>query len=227
MGIFSKNKNPKGSNSRSSSSSTNHKTPLENKAQIVVEFIQDYKDDEEYEEFFEYNDLGIPLAIAITQDMAYLTDSGSNVFEETWARLCDLFDADVSDSYESIDELMDSESFQIDLSKSTQQTASNLLWAIPSYASAVSALHNNEPQSEEQIIEGIRQIFQEVTGSQLAVEDFDKRFAEDLGIDSLALVEGMMACEDMFDISISNQEAFTLLMPSQVVAHVATKRSES
>ena len=85
----------------------------------------------------------------------------------------------------------------------------------------------NEPLTDDQIIIGVMQIFQEITGAQLDFGDFDKRFTEDLGIDSLALVEGMMACEDMFDISISNQEAFTLVTSSQVVVFVAMKRSQS
>ena len=74
---------------------------------------------------------------------------------------------------------------------------------------------------------GVMRIFQEITGAQLDFGDFDKRFTEDLGIDSLALVEGMIACEDMFDVSISNQDASTLLTASQVVVFVAMKRSQS
>jgi hypothetical protein len=75
------------------------------KAEILVQFTQDYFNSGEYEEFFDYNDLGIPMSIAITQDMVILTDSGEQLLEETWIELCLLFEADPNGEYESIDDL--------------------------------------------------------------------------------------------------------------------------
>lgn len=76
------------------------------KAEILVQFTQDHFNTGEYDDFFDYNDLGIPLSIAITQDMVILTDSGEELLEETWSDLCLLFDADVNAEYESIDDLI-------------------------------------------------------------------------------------------------------------------------
>jgi hypothetical protein len=76
------------------------------KAEILVQFTQDYFNSGEYEEFFDYNDLGIPLSIAITQDMVILTDEGENLLEETWKELCLLFEANPDEEYESIDDLI-------------------------------------------------------------------------------------------------------------------------
>ena len=223
MGIFSRKKDPKESTLSSTASSTTHETSLEDKARIIVEFTQDHFNGGEYEDFFDYNDLGTPLAIAITQEMADLTDSGREVLEETWRNLCELFDADATASFESIDDLIgdyqeeeEEEEDHLDLDSSGS--------GLPESMAKVSI---NEPLTDDQIIIGVMQIFQEITGAQLDFGDFDKRFTEDLGIDSLALVEGMIACEDMFDISISNQEAFTLVTSSQVVVFVAMKRSQS
>ena len=75
------------------------------KAEILVQFTQDEFNSGEYEEFFDYNDLGIPLSIAITQDMVILTDAGEQLLEETWIELCLLFNADPNLEYESIDDL--------------------------------------------------------------------------------------------------------------------------
>jgi hypothetical protein len=75
------------------------------KAEILVQFTQDEFNSGEYEEFFDYNDLGIPLSIAITQDMVILTDSGEQLLEETWKELCLLFNANPDDEFESIDDL--------------------------------------------------------------------------------------------------------------------------
>jgi len=75
------------------------------KAEILVQFTQDEFNSGEYDEFFDYNDLGIPLSIAITQDMVILTDSGEQLLDETWKELCLLFNANPDDEYESIDDL--------------------------------------------------------------------------------------------------------------------------
>jgi hypothetical protein len=75
------------------------------KAEILVQFTQDHFNSGEYDDFFDYNDLGIPLSIAITQDMVILTDSGEALLEETWKDLCLLFDANPDNEYESIDDL--------------------------------------------------------------------------------------------------------------------------
>ena len=76
------------------------------KAEILVQFTQDSFNDENYDEFFDYNDLGIPLSIAIMQDMVILTNEGEQLLEETWIELCNLFEADPNSEYETIDDLV-------------------------------------------------------------------------------------------------------------------------
>ena len=75
------------------------------KAEILVQFTQDEFNSGEYDDFFDYNDLGIPMAIAVTQDMVILTDAGEQLLDETWNELCLLFEANPDDEYESIDDL--------------------------------------------------------------------------------------------------------------------------
>jgi hypothetical protein len=75
------------------------------KAEILVQFTQDHFNSEEYDEFFDYNDLGVPLAIAINNDLVILTDAGEQLLDETWKDLCLLFEADPNGEYESIDDL--------------------------------------------------------------------------------------------------------------------------
>jgi hypothetical protein len=88
-------------------SSSREKNLMENitKAQILVEFTQDNFNDEVYEDFFDYNDLGIPIAIALTQEMIILTDKGDALIDETWNELCQLFGADPNGQYKSIDDV--------------------------------------------------------------------------------------------------------------------------
>lgn len=92
---------------KNSHSITRQDTTMDNrtKAEILVQFTQDSFNDETYSEFFDYNDLGIPLSIAIVQEMVILTDAGEELLEETWKDLCLLFDANPDSEYESIDDL--------------------------------------------------------------------------------------------------------------------------
>jgi len=75
------------------------------KAEILVQFTQDEFNSGEYDEFFDYNDLGIPMSIALTQDMIILTNEGEQLLEETWKELCLLFKVDPDLEYETIDDL--------------------------------------------------------------------------------------------------------------------------
>jgi hypothetical protein len=75
------------------------------KAEILVQFTQDYFNSGEYDEFFDYNDLGVPMSIALDQEMIILTDKGEELLQETWNELCLLFNANPDDDYESIDDL--------------------------------------------------------------------------------------------------------------------------
>lgn len=93
---------------KNSYSTTKQDTKMDNrtKAEIIVQFAQDNLEDEVYEEFFDYNDLGIPLSIAIMQDMVILTDKGEEIINETWRILCELFGADPNGEYENVDDLI-------------------------------------------------------------------------------------------------------------------------
>jgi hypothetical protein len=78
------------------------------KAEIIFEFINDYRGDEAFEDFFSYNDLGVPLAVMIVNDLVILNEGGVKVLDETWESLCEnLNDADVEYDYESLNELIE------------------------------------------------------------------------------------------------------------------------
>lgn len=78
---------------------------LKDKAEIIIQFTQDSFDDEQYDDFFDYNDLGVPLAVAVFNDFVILTSEGMKIFNETWEQLCKLFDKDPNEEYESIDDI--------------------------------------------------------------------------------------------------------------------------
>ena len=78
------------------------------KAEIIFEFINGYRDEESFQDFFNYNDLGVPLAVMIVNDLVILNEGGVQVLDETWESLCEnLNDADIEYDYESLDELIE------------------------------------------------------------------------------------------------------------------------
>lgn len=59
-------------------------TPIENQIEILGTLYSTYRDEEEMADFFEYNDLGLPLAYLITEELAAIQDKGRLYIEETW-----------------------------------------------------------------------------------------------------------------------------------------------
>ena len=62
-------------------------TTDENKIRILADFYSKYRDDEEMEDFFDYNDLGLPMAYLVSEDLVSLKDKGNIYISETWALL--------------------------------------------------------------------------------------------------------------------------------------------
>jgi hypothetical protein len=83
---------------------------LKTKAQIIVDFAYRFtdSDNEDFQDFLDYNDLGIPLAVAITNDLCEINDKGMKVFEETYTLLLvELKVPDIYKDYEELDEILE------------------------------------------------------------------------------------------------------------------------
>ena len=223
MGIFSRKKKSNDSTALTLRTTTNHETSVITKAEIIVEFTQDNFNDEEFNEFFDYNDLGVPLAIAITQDMVDLTDSGLEIFEETWSDLCEIYGANPEESYEQLADLSgDDYEMTIPLEGAALDFSNQVLkdanWKPISF-------DNESPISYDEAEDGVLSLILEVTGEYLSEDLLDSRFVEDIGIDSMSLVEIALAAEDWFSISISNEEAQSIQTARQAANLVFQKRA--
>ena len=75
------------------------------KANLIVAFCQENLEDEDYLDFFNYNDLGIPLAISLNLGHIKLRSAGEEIIAETWTELCSLLNADPNGNYGSLTEL--------------------------------------------------------------------------------------------------------------------------
>jgi hypothetical protein len=88
------------------SSETMTETTFENQASILSELWVQYKGEEEFEDFFEYNDLGLPLAFAFAQGIVTHTAELEKYIGETWKLF--LEGLEVEDTgYESLEDLLD------------------------------------------------------------------------------------------------------------------------
>ena len=78
------------------------------KAEIIFEFINEYRDYEAFEDFFSINDLGVPMAVMIVNELVILNEGGVKVLDETWKDLCDnLNNADPDYNYANLEELIE------------------------------------------------------------------------------------------------------------------------
>lgn len=59
-------------------------TPLSDRTDILSDLWIRYKDDPEFVDFTSYNDLGLPLAYALSHGIIELTDQVEMFINETW-----------------------------------------------------------------------------------------------------------------------------------------------
>lgn len=62
-------------------------TDFRNKAEILAELWMDYRDDDEFKDFVEYSDLGLPLAYAIANGIVEASPMAEQFIEETFRLL--------------------------------------------------------------------------------------------------------------------------------------------
>ena len=82
-------------------------TSDENKVAILAELWMDYRNDPEFEDFIEYNDLGLPIAYAIDNEIALPTDLSTSFINETFDLLLTALSVDSDIEYENLEHLLD------------------------------------------------------------------------------------------------------------------------
>ena len=81
-------------------------TPYENKASILSELWLNYKDDQNFEEFIKYNDLGLPLAYAISEGIVDSTEIAAGFVSETFELLLAGLAIPEDIGFENLDEMI-------------------------------------------------------------------------------------------------------------------------
>ncbi len=76
--------------------------------------------------------------------------------------------------------------------------------------------------SQQDILEGLAAIVNEVAGVPVEDVQLDKAFVDDLDIDSLSMVEVVMAAEDKWGVKIPDEEVKNLRTVGDAVAFIST-----
>jgi hypothetical protein len=80
-------------------------TTFESKCDILAEVFTEMKNDADWVDFFEYNDLGLPLAYLLSTDIVKSTPKAQILVEETFALMLESA-GDVEDiGFESLEEI--------------------------------------------------------------------------------------------------------------------------
>ena len=83
-------------------------TTIENQTLILADLWLNYRNDEEFVDFIQYNDLGLPLAYAIDSGIVKMTETAQSFIEETFSLL--LAGLDIEDTgFETLDDVLSAE----------------------------------------------------------------------------------------------------------------------
>jgi hypothetical protein len=81
-------------------------TSIETKAKILSDFYLEFKSDPEYEDFFSFNDPGLPIAYAISSGIVGSTEVAEGFINETFELLIDLFGITEDTGFETLDDIL-------------------------------------------------------------------------------------------------------------------------
>lgn len=79
--------------------------PYSKKCLILADFWLNYKDEEGFEDFVEYNDIGLPLAFMIAEDIVLSTPIAEVYVNEAWELLCAAMNVDSKQNYDSLEDM--------------------------------------------------------------------------------------------------------------------------
>lgn len=78
-----------------------------NQVGILSDLWINFRQEEEFEDFIEYNDIGLPLAYFIHTELVNPSDQAKVFVEETFNLLCAALGLDLEEDYETLNEMFD------------------------------------------------------------------------------------------------------------------------
>jgi len=84
----------------------NKSTSFETKCEILSDLWIVYRKDTQFKDFIEYNDIGLPLAFAASEDMIALNERGKLFITEAFDLLLASLDIKEDTGFDSLDDLL-------------------------------------------------------------------------------------------------------------------------
>lgn len=78
---------------------------IENKIAILAELWINYRNDENFEDFIAYNDVGLPLAYLLDNDIVKGTEIANKFISETYNLLLASLEVEDSQDYQTLDDI--------------------------------------------------------------------------------------------------------------------------
>ena len=75
-------------------------------------------------------------------------------------------------------------------------------------------------QSTEEVLAGLAELISDETGIATDTVEMDKSFTDDLDVDSLSMVEVVVAAEEKFDVKIPDDEVQNLKTVGDAVSYI-------
>ena len=83
-----------------------NETTFATKADILAELWLDYRNDVEFTDFIEYNDIGLPLAYSVANDIVKTTDLSTRFINETFDLFVEALDYGVDSGWSDLDSML-------------------------------------------------------------------------------------------------------------------------
>lgn len=72
---------------------------------VLGKFYSEYLDDEDWADFYAVNDVGLPLAVALLNDVATIANDGEDVLRSTWKAFCARVEIDPNEEYDDLEDV--------------------------------------------------------------------------------------------------------------------------
>ena len=79
---------------------------LNNKIAVLADLYLNYRDEDQFKEFADYNDIGLPIAHLVHTGLCTMNKSGEIYSEETYDLLVSAMNVDPDGNYESIEDML-------------------------------------------------------------------------------------------------------------------------
>jgi len=80
-------------------------TPFNDKCEILADLWMTYRQEPQFEDFFQYNDVGLPIAWAITEGIVKPMTEAQTMVEETFAMLLEALSLE-DDGFDTLDDVL-------------------------------------------------------------------------------------------------------------------------